>query len=286
MRTFVRGVLAALGLLTAVVGVWALASPDSFSEFVNFPPHHHFVHDVGAFQLGLGSTLLLAMIWADAAAVALAGYLVGGVAHTASHVADADLGGSPTQTGVIGLLSVLAAAALVIRWRELGWVLGHVGPAASAALAPFSRQKTVLLTTYRRDGTPVGRPVSIAVDGGRAYVRSPERAWKARHIRRNPVVSLAPCTARGTPTGPAVTATARRLSGAEHKRAARALARKYPMLQGVLVPLTHRLGRAKTGRTVHFELVLLAAGEADPAGERAPTTAAMPTTNIDSRKPT
>jgi PPOX class probable F420-dependent enzyme len=259
-------VLAALGLSTLVVGVWALARPDSFSEFVNFPPHQHFVHDVGAFQLGLGATLLLALIWADAAAVGLAGYLVGGVAHTASHVADADLGGSPTQTGVIGLLSLLAAAALVIRWRELGWVVGDVGRAASAAVAPFSRQKTILLTTYRRDGTPVGRPISIAVDGERAYVRGFERAWKTRRIKRNPVVSVAPCTARGTPTGPAVTATARRLSGAEQKRAARALRRKYPILHGVLVPLAHRVGRAKTGRTVHFELVLLGAGQAD-AGE-------------------
>jgi len=30
---------------------------------VNFPSHRHFVHDVGAFQLGIGVTLLLAMIW-------------------------------------------------------------------------------------------------------------------------------------------------------------------------------------------------------------------------------
>lgn len=259
--------LAVLGLVTSVVGGWALVSPDSFSEFVNFPPHHHFVHDVGAFQLGLGATLLLAMIWADAAAVALAGYLIGGVAHTASHAADADLGGSPAQTAVIGLFSLLAAAALVIRWRELGWVVGDVGRTATPALAPFSRQKTVLLTTYRRDGTPVGRPVSIAIDGERAYVRSFERAWKSRRIRRNPVVAVAPSTARGTPTGPAVTATARRLRGAEQTRAARALARKYPMLQGVLVPLAHRVGRAKTGRTVHFELVLLGAGQPGPAGE-------------------
>jgi PPOX class probable F420-dependent enzyme len=82
---------------------------------------------------------------------------------------------------------------------------------------------------------------------------------------------VAPCTARGTPTGPAVTATARRLNGAEAKRAARALRRKYPMLQGVLVPLTHRVGRAKTGRTVHFELVLLEAGQPDPAARAVAT---------------
>jgi PPOX class probable F420-dependent enzyme len=271
MGISVRGLLAALGLLTSVVGGWALARPESFSEFVNFPPHEHFGHDVGAFQLGLGMALLLATIWADAAAVVLAGYVIGGVAHTVSHVTDAHLGGSATQTGLIGLLSLLAAIALVIRWRELGWVVGAVGGTATAALAPFSRQKTILLTTYRRDGSPVGRPVSIAVDGERAYVRSFERAWKTRRIRRNPIVSVAPSTGRGTPTGPAVTASARLLSDADEKRAARALARKYPLLHGALVPLAHRVGRAKTGRTVHFELTLSGADTAGPAGAERPS---------------
>jgi hypothetical protein len=34
------------------------------------------------------------------------------------------------------------------------------------------------------------------------------------------------------------------------------------LLQGVLVPLTHRLGRAKTGKTVHFQLTPLDHGQA------------------------
>jgi PPOX class probable F420-dependent enzyme len=70
-------------------------------------------------------------------------------------------------------------------------------------------------------------------------------------------VEVAPSTARGRPTGPGIPATARRLEGAEAGHAARLLARKHPWLHGVLVPLTHRLGRAKTGRTVHFELTPL-----------------------------
>jgi hypothetical protein len=56
----------------------------------------------------------------------------------------------------------------------------------------------------------------------------------------------------------------RRLDGAEYRRAARLLARKYPLLHGVLVPLTHRVMRSKTGRTVHFELVPAARDDADP----------------------
>ncbi|HXC39609.1 MAG TPA: hypothetical protein VN667_11760 [Burkholderiales bacterium] len=48
-----------------------------------------------------------------------------------------------------------------------------------AALDAFERQKTILLTTYRKDGTPVGTPVHIAL-GGRAFFRSWETAWTAK----------------------------------------------------------------------------------------------------------
>ena len=40
------------------------------------------------------------------------------------------------------------------------------------AFEPFRRRRTALLTTYKRDGTPVATPVTIAVDGDRAYVRT------------------------------------------------------------------------------------------------------------------
>ena len=118
-------------------------------------------------------------------------------------------------------------------------------------LEPFVRQKTVLLTTYRRDGTPAGTPVSIAVDGPRAFIRTWDAAGKMKRVRRNPVVEIAPSTFRGQPTGSAIRARARLLDGDEAKRAARALARKYPVLHGVMVPLLHRLRR---NTTVHLEL--------------------------------
>jgi hypothetical protein len=115
----------------------------------------------------------------------------------------------------------------------------------------FERQWAVLLTSFRRDGTPVGTPVSIAVDGGRGFVRSPGTAWKVKRIRRNPRVEIAPCTLRGRPTGPALPAVARRLEGDEARTAARALRRRHPVLQGFLVPAAHRVLRCGTA---HFEL--------------------------------
>jgi PPOX class probable F420-dependent enzyme len=124
----------------------------------------------------------------------------------------------------------------------------------SITLARFVTQRTVALTTYRRDGTPVSTAVSIAVDGDRAVFRSFAKAGKTRRLRRNPALEVAPSTFRGRPTGPAVRGTARLLEGMEAREAARLLRRKHPLLHGLLVPLSHKVGRRKTGRTVHFEL--------------------------------
>ena len=256
-RAFVAAVTGVAGLLTLAAGVWSLASPSSFAEAVAFPNAEHFLHDLGAFQIGIGTTLLLALGWKDGLALALTGFLVGNSIHAVNHAVDLDLGGHAADPWALGLVSVLVGGALVVRLRELGWVVGEVGTATTPALAPFVHQKTVLLTTYRRDGRPVGTPVSIAVDGDRAYIRSFEKAWKTVRIRNHPEVEIAPSTQRGRPTGPAVHAVARRLEGEESRYAGRLIARKHPMLHRIVVPFSHRAGRAKTGRTVHFELVPL-----------------------------
>ena len=120
-----------------------------------------------------------------------------------------------------------------------------------SALAPFVRQQTVLLTTFRRDGTPVGTLVGIAVVGDHASVPTWDTAWEPRRIRHNPQMEAAPATWRGKPTGPALRARARLRTGSEAVAAGRALARKHPLLHGLLVPLTHRLLRSTT---VHLEV--------------------------------
>ena len=111
--------------------------------------------------------------------------------------------------------------------------------------------KTILLTTYKRDGTPVPTPVSIAFDGDQAFFRSWDKAWKTKRLRNNPRVEVAPATLRGKPLGPPVRARATLLEGKQAAIAARALARRHRVLQGILVPLTHRLMRYQT---MHYEL--------------------------------
>src|SRR6266550_2440300 len=113
----------------------------------------------------------------------------------------------------------------------------------AGAFNQFVHQRTVLLSTYRRDGTPVGTPVNIVVDGDLAFVRTFDTAWKLKRIRNNPTVEIATSTAHVI-----------RFSTAEHSRASRALNKKYPILHGVLVPLAHRLQGYKT---VHIELTPL-----------------------------
>src|SRR5215211_7606696 len=111
---------------------------------------------------------------------------------------------------------------------------------ATQTLEPFVGQWAVLLTTYKRDGTPVGTAVNIAVQGDRAYFRTWDTAWKLRRIRNKPEVEFAASTARG-----------RVLEGEGSARAGRLLARKYPALHGLLVPLVHRL---RGNKTMHVEL--------------------------------
>lgn len=123
-------------------------------------------------------------------------------------------------------------------------------------LRSLKETKTVVLTSFKRDGTAVDTPVSIAFDGERAFFRSYDKAWKTKRLARNPNVRVAPSTVRGAATGPAIEARARLLEGEEARAAARALGRRHRVLQAVVVPLMHKLSRY---RTMHYELVPAAA---------------------------
>ena len=126
--------------------------------------------------------------------------------------------------------------------------------AASDAWAPFTRQWTVLLTTYKRDGTAIGTPVNLAVEGDHAFFRSYDRAWKTKRIHNNPLVQVVPSSVRGKPRGSALHARARLLEGDEDRHAAQVIGRKYPIFQRRLIRLGHRLARY---RTMHYELTLV-----------------------------
>jgi uncharacterized protein len=123
--------------------------------------------------------------------------------------------------------------------------------ASMGAFDDLAGKKNVVVTTYKRDGTAVPTAVHVVVLGEHAYFRTWSTSGKAKRLRRNPQVLIAPSTARGKPTGPAVTAAARLLEPEEEQPVRQALVKKYPLLQGRLVPLAHRL---RHYNTVHYEL--------------------------------
>ncbi len=87
----------------------------AIATIARFPPYnHHFLHDVGAFQIGLGATLLLAVWFRDALVVALGGYTLGAVAHAAAHVLDRDLGGNPSDPLSLTILALVALTAVLL----------------------------------------------------------------------------------------------------------------------------------------------------------------------------
>ena len=100
------------------LGLWAMVAPQSFFDVVaTFEPYNqHFLQDVGAFQIGLGAVLLLALRQPalSGLAVALLGVGIGNAAHTVSHVLGIDLGGKPATD--IPFFAVLTVALLWAGW--------------------------------------------------------------------------------------------------------------------------------------------------------------------------
>ncbi|HLS78454.1 MAG TPA: PPOX class F420-dependent oxidoreductase [Nocardia sp.] len=106
----------------------------------------------------------------------------------------------------------------------------------------------VMLTTYRKDGTPVGTPLWAVADGGKLYMWTVTDSWKVKRLKRNPRVLVQACDARGKKlSGQPVEATARVLDaeGTEHVRTL--LKRKYKLLAWIaLVGSNLRRGKAGT----------------------------------------
>lgn len=120
-------------------------------------------------------------------------------------------------------------------------------PAHATSVADLAESEYVLLTTYRRDGTPRPTPVWAAPDGDALVVTTTESTWKVRRVRADPRVTVAACDVRGHPRGAPVAGVAV-VVGAEHMpRVDRALLRKYGWKMRV-TQLAGRLGRSRTVR--------------------------------------
>jgi len=68
--------------------------------------------------------------------------------------------------------------------------------------------KYLLVTSYRKNGTPVATPVWVVRDGDTLGVWTPAESWKVKRIRARGDVLVGSCDVRGNPTGNQVPATA------------------------------------------------------------------------------
>lgn len=130
---------------------------------------------------------------------------------------------------------------------------GQEAAARIGYFAPLASAKGMLLTTFKRDGTPVSAAVHGVVDGGRAYFGAWSRSGSVKRLRHSGMVQVTPCNMRGFLTnGPPLDAVARPLSEQESTGVTGKLARKYPVRHRFLLPL----GRgARRWQMVHYELL-------------------------------
>jgi uncharacterized protein len=88
-------------------------------------------------------------------------------------------------------------------------------------------QKYISLGTFRKNGAKIATPVWFGEDGDKLFVMTTSDTGKAKRIRNNTQVTVAPCTMRGKVIGPEVAALARILPPEEHAHARQTINRKY-----------------------------------------------------------
>ncbi|CAM5270077.1 PPOX class F420-dependent oxidoreductase [Streptomyces coeruleorubidus] len=123
-----------------------------------------------------------------------------------------------------------------------------------SALDELGAGKYLLITSYRRNGTPVATPVWVVRDGIALGAWTPADSWKVKRIRNRADVLVGPCDLRGNPTGEQVPATAEICDPATTARYRQLIARKYG-LTGRLTLLGSRLRRGLDG-TVGIRVTL------------------------------
>jgi PPOX class probable F420-dependent enzyme len=102
-------------------------------------------------------------------------------------------------------------------------------------------EKYMLLTTFRRDGTPVSSPVwAVALDGSKVGFWTSSGSGKAKRLAHTASVTVQPCDARGkvrAGTEP-ITATAEVVTGADLERIQILVKAKY----GFMTKITKLIG--------------------------------------------
>ena len=84
----------------------------------------------------------------------------------------------------------------LVRRLPVKWPRSRVARYA-VTMEELDKARYILLTTFKRDGSPVSSPVWITGSGGTYEFTTGERAWKTRRLRADPRVRVQACSMRG-----------------------------------------------------------------------------------------
>jgi uncharacterized protein len=124
-------------------------------------------------------------------------------------------------------------------------------------LEDLAPHRYMALETRKRDGAWVSTAVNLVVEGDRVFFRTWSKAGKAKRLRNIPDVRFAASDARGRSTATWLRGKAFLLDHDEGKRVASLINRKYPLLQGLVVRVAHKLRRYTTQHYVIRDIAVV-----------------------------
>jgi uncharacterized protein len=118
----------------------------------------------------------------------------------------------------------------------------------------LSDEKYILLTTFRRDGTPVSSPVwAVPLDGGDTGFWTSSGSGKAKRLAHTERVTVQPCDGRGKVRkgSGAVDATARLVTGADLDAIRQKVIAKYGFMTKITKTLA-TIGGTLKGKRIPY----------------------------------
>ncbi len=234
----------------------------------------------------------VAEIAAVVALVALAISAVPGLDEVRTRLQDAD----PVWVAALAVAEIGSCAGYLLVFRstfcsQMVWGLSYdiamaelkgdrmpeqtTGAAAEASGVPAGSGldsrfpgKYLSLTTYKRDGSAVATPVWFVINDGRLLVQTREQSFKVGRIRRNPAVTIAPCTARGQLRGDPTQATAEILPDGELAHVGELMARKYRVDRILILPIYRVVQRLRGGHDGGTEIGIAITPRSAPGAAR------------------
>jgi uncharacterized protein len=131
---------------------------------------------------------------------------------------------------------------------ELGLLEQSERQHQTAVQMPVAPGKYLSITSFKRDGTGVATPVWFVQEDGRLLVHTDANSGKVKRIRRNPHVTVAPCTATGRLLADPLPAQAELLPNGELGRVEQLMAAKYRIDLVVIKPIRALQAALRRGR--------------------------------------